>query len=153
MSERHLEVYTDGACSGNPGPGGWGFFCPELDLRVSGGKVETTNNQMELQAVIEALRTLLGFKDLPEVRVVTDSQYVYKGLLEWLPNWKKNNWVGAGKKPVKNKELWLELDRLVNEYKSSGRQLAIKWVRGHNGHPGNEEADKLAVAGIPGSYS
>ena len=135
-------MYTDGACKGNPGIGGWGVCVlgknDETDL--NGFDLNTTNNKMELTAVIEGLKIL---QDKSEVTIVTDSQYVKNGINQWIYKWKKNGWKTASKKPVKNKELWKELDNLV-------RQHIVKWewVRGHSGNPGNEKADFLANKGI-----
>ncbi len=140
MAER-IKVYTDGSCSGNPGPGGWGVFieaaCGERELY--GGEAETTNNRMELMAAIEALRALDPGQPID---LYTDSQYVKKGLNEWMAGWKRNGWKTAAKKPVKNKELWIELDTLAQD-----RDIAWYWVKGHAGDPGNERADALARSG------
>ncbi len=137
-------LYTDGACKGNPGPGGWAFILhhPESGktMERSGARHGTTNNQMELQAVIEGLKSL---KRPASVRIVTDSSYVEKGLLEWSPNWKSNGWrrrTSDGFKPVKNVEFWKELDQL-----SSRHEIQVTRVRGHAGHPENERCDQLAV--------
>ena len=136
-------AYTDGACSGNPGPGGWGVVMlakkdDEIIKRkeFSGGNLETTNNQMEIQAAIEALKAL---KRKTEIKIVTDSVYVQKGISEWLPNWKKNNWKTSSKKSVKNKQLWEELESLVLR-----NSVTWKWVKGHAGNKENERADELA---------
>ena len=136
-------AYTDGACSGNPGPGGWGVVLlakkdDEIIKRkeFSGGNLETTNNQMEIQAAIEALKAL---KRKTEIKIVTDSVYVQKGISEWLPNWKKNNWKTSSKKSVKNKQLWEELESLVLR-----NSVTWKWVKGHSGNKENERADELA---------
>lgn len=142
----HPEVilYTDGACSGNPGPGGWAFILVHLptgkQLERSGAEAETTNNRMELQAVIEGLKAL---KRSTAVRLVTDSSYVEQGLRDWMPRWKSHGWrrkVSDGYKPVKNLELWQELDGL-----QAGHDLEFERVRGHAGHPENERCDELAV--------
>lgn len=135
-------IYTDGGCSGNPGPGGWGTIVHDLGSgekeELSGGKPRTTNNQMEMQAVIEGLqRTPPG----STVRVVADSEYVVKGMTQWLPNWLRRNWQTASKTPVKNKELWQEMYRL-----SQARKVSWDWVKGHANHPENERCDQLAVA-------
>lgn len=134
-----VEIYTDGACSGNPGAGGWGVLlrCGETEKELSGGESETTNNRMELTAVIKALQAL---KRECEVMLYTDSKYVMDGVNQWMPNWKKNNWRTTNKKSeVKNIDLWLELDKLLPLHK-----IKWNWVKGHNGHPENERVDKLA---------
>ena len=143
MSEDLVEIYTDGACKGNPGPGGWGalLVCRGKELELCGGEAQTTNNRMELQAVIEALRKL---KRPCQVKVTTDSQYVMKGIQEWMPNWKKRGWKTAAKQPVKNADLWQQLDEEVGRHR-----VDWAWVRGHIGHPGNERADQLANRGVP----
>jgi len=135
-----VEIFTDGACSGNPGPGGWGaILCSKgVKKELSGGEKDTTNNRMEMMAVIAALEALT---QPCKVKVVTDSQYVMKGMLEWLPGWKKRNWKTAGKKPVKNVDLWQRMEKAAEQH-----TLEWEWVRGHQGHPGNERADALAVA-------
>lgn len=142
MSDGTVDVFTDGACRGNPGPGGWGavlrFNGRERELY--GGERETTNNRMELMAAIQALEAL---KRRCKVRVTTDSTYVQKGITEWLENWKKKNWKTASRKPVKNVDLWKRLDAIVNQH-----QVEWHWVRGHSGHPENERADQLANRGI-----
>jgi ribonuclease HI len=137
-----VDIYTDGACSGNPGPGGWGAI-----LRYGGQEKElfgyapdTTNNRMEMMAVIEALRSLK--RPMP-VRLHTDSQYVQKGMTEWIHGWKRRGWKTAGKEPVKNEDLWRTLDQLA-----AGHRIEWLWVRGHAGHPENERADELARRGI-----
>ena len=135
-----VEIFTDGACSGNPGPGGWGAIMRTrgVEKELSGSEGETTNNRMEMMAVIAALEALTR----PcQVLITTDSQYVMKGMLEWLPGWKKRNWKTAGKKPVKNVDLWQRMERAAQQH-----QLKWEWVRGHQGHPENERADQLAVA-------
>jgi len=140
-----VQLFTDGACSGNPGPGGWAFILRHLktgkELEGSGGEARTTNNRMELMAVIEGLRAL---KRRSKVEIVTDSQYVSKGLTEWMPGWKRNGWrrrEGKTFKPVKNAELWQQLDELAARH-----EVKLTWVRGHAGHPENERCDQLAVA-------
>jgi len=142
MSKQIL-IYTDGACRGNPGPGGWGAVLQFADKekRLYGGERETTNNRMELTAVIRALECL---KDNQwPVRVVTDSKYVLQGITEWIKGWKKKGWRTASKKPVMNAELWQELDALVERF-----DIQWEWVKGHSGHRGNELADELANRGI-----
>ena len=141
MVER-VEIYTDGACKGNPGPGGWGVLCAIGIERRSymAVKPHTTNNRMELMAVIRALGMLT--RPVP-VRITTDSQYVRKGITEWIINWKKNGWQTAAKKPVKNSDLWRQLDQLV-----AANDVVWAWVKGHSGHPDNERADMLANLGI-----
>jgi ribonuclease HI len=136
----HVEIFTDGACSGNPGPGGWGAIMRTKgkEKELSGGEKDTTNNRMEMMAVIAALEALQ--RDC-SVKITTDSQYVMKGMLEWLPGWKKRNWQTAAKKPVKNIDLWQRLERAAESH-----QLEWEWVRGHQGHVENERADQLAVA-------
>ena len=137
-----VEIYTDGACRGNPGPGGWGALLIAGKHRKSlhGGEHETTNNRMELTAAIEALNALHGTR---RVILHTDSKYVKEGIESWLPNWKARGWKTANRKPVKNQDLWLALDEAVGRH-----QLAWKWVKGHAGDPGNEAADALANRGI-----
>jgi ribonuclease HI len=140
---KEVEIFTDGACKGNPGPGGWGALLRfgDLEKSLSGGEHDTTNNRMELMAAIKALAAL---SEPCMVELTTDSQYVRKGITEWIVNWKKNNWRNSAKKPVKNSDLWQQLD------KESGRH-SIKWlwVKGHSGHRENEIADDLANEGIP----
>ncbi len=138
-----IDVFTDGACSGNPGPGGWGVLIIDGDERVelSGGAAETTNNRMEMLAVIEALKATAKADG---IRLHTDSQYVKNGINDWINGWKRNGWKTAAKKPVKNQDLWREIDAL-----SSGRKIEWRWVKGHAGHPGNERADELARLGVP----
>lgn len=139
-----VEIYTDGACKGNPGPGGWGVLlrAGTSEKELFGGEVGTTNNRMELRAVIEALSAL---KRPCDVVLHVDSQYVLKGMTEWLPGWKARGWRTAGKQPVKNVDLWQQLDALVNV---AGHRIEWRWVRGHNGDPGNERADELANRGV-----
>jgi ribonuclease HI len=138
-----VELWTDGACSGNPGPGGWGaiLIWNGHERELSGGEADTTNNRMELTAVIRALEAL---KRPSRVRVYTDSQYVQKGISEWVRDWKRRAWRTADKKPVKNIDLWKRLDELAAEH-----QVEWHWVKGHAGHPENERADELANRGIP----
>lgn len=138
-----VDIYTDGACKGNPGPGGWGALMRYRDneREIFGGEASTTNNRMELTAVIEALKAL----ERPcRVVVHTDSQYVQKGVSEWLRNWKARRWMTADRKPVKNVDLWQALDALLG-----GHAIEWRWVRGHAGHPENERADALANRGVP----
>ena len=137
-----IEIYTDGACRGNPGPGGWGVLLLYGDHRrtLHGGEPDTTNNRMEMRAAIEALNALKGPR---EVILHTDSKYVMDGINKWMPAWKKRGWKTANKKPVKNQDLWQELDDAVSRHK-----IKWKWVRGHTGVDGNEEADALANRGI-----
>jgi len=138
----HVELYTDGACSGNPGPGGWGFILRHpatgKEVEQSGAELETTNNRMELLGAIEGL-SLLKTRSL--VDMYSDSQYVLNGLKDWIKNWKKRGWKTASKQPVKNIDLWQRLDELA-----AGHEVRFHWIRGHNEHPENERADKLAVA-------
>jgi ribonuclease HI len=138
-----VDIFTDGACRGNPGPGGWGALLRSgsAEKELYGGEAATTNNKMELTAVIRALEALKGPS---RVRVYTDSQYVQKGIQEWIHGWKRNGWKTAAKEPVKNKELWIELDELRSKH-----QIEWHWVKGHAGHPENERADALANKGIP----
>jgi ribonuclease HI len=135
-------IYTDGACSGNPGPGGWGAILIYGDLRkeLSGGEKLTTNNRMELLAAISALEALKG-KRAAEIH--TDSNYVKNGITGWIHGWKKNGWRTADKKPVKNAELWQRLDTLAGQH-----DVSWHWVKGHAGHPENERADELAREGM-----
>ncbi len=141
-----LVIYTDGACSGNPGPGGWGvvMFSGSKQKELCGGERATTNNRMEMQAVIEALRAIKpGYRG--KTVLFSDSTYVLKGLQEWLPGWKRRGWKTAAKKPVKNVDLWQQLDAL-----NEAREVDWRWVKGHSGDFGNERADELAREGIPG---
>lgn len=142
MSNR-IEMYTDGACKGNPGVGGWGALLryQDKEKEVYGGEAQTTNNRMELTAVIEGLKSLK--REGCEVHIVTDSKYVLTGMTEWLPNWKKRQWKTANKKPVLNVDLWQQLEALVNQH-----TVTWEWVKGHSGHPENEMADALANRGI-----
>jgi ribonuclease HI len=135
-------VHTDGACKGNPGPGGWGAVLSYagVEKELFGGEAQTTNNRMELRAVIEALNALnRGCR----VRVVTDSQYVHKGVELWMEGWKRKNWKTAAGKPVANRDLWEALDEALRQH-----EVRWEWVRGHQGHPGNERADGLANRGV-----
>lgn len=139
---KKIEIYTDGACSGNPGPGGWGAILRYQgnEKELNGGKAETTNNQMELTAAIEALNAL---KQPCEIDLYTDSVYVRDGIMKWIEGWKRNNWRTAAKKPVKNVELWQALDDATSRH-----NITWHWVKGHAGHPDNERADELARAGM-----
>ncbi len=136
-----IEIYTDGACAGNPGPGGWGVLIIDGDneTELIGGEVETTNNRMEMTAAIEGLRAA---REGAPVRLYTDSQYVKNGITQWIEGWKRNGWRTAARKPVKNRDLWEVLDALA-----SGREIEWRWVKGHAGDPGNERADELARQG------
>ena len=139
---KQVIIYTDGACRGNPGPGGWGALVrfDSLEKEIFGGQDNTTNNQMELFAAIEGLSVLT---EPCNVELFTDSKYVMDGITQWIQNWKKNNWRTAAKKDVKNKELWQKLDELINQH-----QVQWHWVKGHSGDAGNEAADLLANKGI-----
>ena len=139
---KQVIIYTDGACRGNPGPGGWGALVKfdEVKKEIFGGSKDTTNNQMELYAAIEGLAIL---KEPCSVELFTDSKYVMDGITQWIQNWKKNNWRTAAKKDVKNKELWKKLDELISYH-----QVQWHWVKGHSGDMGNETADFLANKGI-----
>ena len=137
---KHIDIFTDGACSGNPGPGGWGAVLRYngVEKELSGGEMETTNNRMELTAVIKALEAL---KEPCEVRLVTDSKYVADGIGKgWAESWRKNNWRKADKKPALNADLWEILLNLLETHR-----VEIEWVKGHAGHPENERCDRLAV--------
>jgi len=140
--ENVVDIWTDGACKGNPGWGGWGALLKQgsHEKTLCGGEPNTTNNRMELMAVIQALAAL---KRRCTVVVHTDSQYVQKGMTEWIANWKRRGWRTADKKPVKNADLWQMLDELVNKH-----DLSWQWVKGHAGDPGNERADALANQGV-----
>jgi ribonuclease HI len=137
-----IEIFTDGACRGNPGPGGWGAFLRsgKYEKQLFGGEPETTNNRMELTAAIEGLKAL---KQASVVTLTTDSQYVRKGITEWITGWKARGWKNSAKKPVKNADLWQQLD-LQNQK----HDVTWLWVKGHSGHPENELADQLANRGI-----
>jgi len=142
MTKEKVELYTDGACRGNPGPGGWGVLLRfnGTEKSLYGGEKETTNNRMELTAAIKGLESLTR----PcSVVLTTDSQYVKNGITQWIINWKKKGWLTSAKKPVKNVDLWKDLDELVNKH-----QVTWEWVRGHTGHAENEIADALANRGI-----
>ena len=143
MASPVVEIYTDGACRGNPGPGGWGVLLRynSQEKELWGGEAGTTNNRMELMAAIRALEAL---KRPSQVKLYTDSIYVMKGITEWIHDWKRKGWRTADKKPVKNEDLWRQLDELRAKH-----DIEWHWVRGHAGHPENERADKLANRGIP----
>jgi ribonuclease HI len=142
IARPQVTIYTDGACKGNPGPGGWGAWLSSggHDKELFGGEAQTTNNRMELTAVIEALASL---KRTCEVTLYTDSEYVRKGITEWIIGWKQRGWKTADKKPVKNVDLWQRLDAL-----RALHQVHWRWVKGHAGDPGNERADQLANRGV-----
>ncbi len=142
MTTKGVTLYTDGACRGNPGPGGWGVYLKygQHEKTLRGGEKLTTNNRMELLAAIRGLEALTR---ACRVDLYTDSQYVRKGITEWIHNWKKNGWKTAGKKEVKNRDLWQELDEQMQKH-----EVHWHWVKGHAGHPGNERADALANEGI-----
>ena len=139
---KRVSVFTDGACRGNPGPGGWGALLRfgEVERELYGGEPDTTNNRMELRAAIEALSLL---KEPCVVDLTTDSVYVRDGVTRWMENWKRNGWRTAAKKPVKNQDLWQQLDAVMAEH-----DIHWHWVKGHSGHPENERADRLANRGI-----
>lgn len=143
MHKSTIIAYTDGACSGNPGPGGWGVWLRSggHEKELFGGEKMTTNQRMELQAAIEALKAL---KKTSTVTIVTDSKYVLTGITEWIHNWKKKGWKNSKKEAVANRELWEELDKL-----NANHQVTWQWVKGHSGDEGNDRADELARAGIP----
>lgn len=142
MTKKHIKIYTDGACSGNPGPGGWGAILVygDSEKELSGGEKNTTNNRMELMAAIAALEQL---KTPCQVDLYSDSTYVLKGISEWLPAWKKRGWKTADKKPVKNVEYWQRLEKATETH-----SIKWHWVKGHNGHNMNERADELARAAV-----
>lgn len=142
MAEKTVTIYTDGACSGNPGPGGWGALLTfeGKDKEIFGGETETTNNRMELSAAINALNAL---KRASSIDLHTDSTYVRDGVMKWMANWKKNGWKTAARKPVKNQDLWEALDEAISRH-----TIAWHWVKGHAGVPGNEKADELANKGM-----
>ena len=141
-AQSKVVIYTDGACKGNPGPGGWGVVLRSADKEkhLHGGELMTTNNRMEMTAVIEALKAL---KMACHVSLYTDSKYVMQGVTEWMGGWKARGWKTAGKDPVKNVDLWQEIDELLGKH-----QIDWHWVKGHAGHPGNELADALANKGV-----
>lgn len=140
---KKIEIYTDGACCGNPGRGGWGaILCGEFgEVEISGGEESTTNNRMELMAAIQALQKVddMNINSECEISIYTDSQYVKSGITDWIKNWIKKEWRNSQKQPVKNKELWQKLLAL-----SAGKNISWHWIRGHVGHEFNERADKLA---------
>jgi ribonuclease HI len=144
MAKERVQIFTDGACSGNPGPGGWGVVLrwKGTEKEISGGERETTNNRMEMMAAIKALESL---KRTVPVDLYTDSTYVRDGITKWLPGWKSNGWRTAAKKPVKNQDLWQRLEAAIQDH-----DVKWHWVKGHAGHPENERADELARTGIPG---
>ncbi len=139
---KKVDIYTDGACSGNPGPGGWGVLIQlnDKNIELSGGDNETTNNRMELMAAIKALEEIN--KDY-KINLYTDSNYVKDGITSWISNWKKNSWKTANKKEVKNKDLWIRLDAAIE-----GKDISWIWVKGHAGNAGNEQADYLARSAL-----
>jgi len=140
--KKHVNIYTDGACSGNPGPGGWGAILVygRVEKEITGSERDTTNNRMEMMAAIGALEAL---KDACRVDLFTDSTYVQKGITEWLPGWKARGWKTADRKPVKNSDLWIRLEEAAKRH-----DVSWHWVRGHDGHEYNERADQLAVAAL-----
>jgi len=141
---KRVRIYTDGACSGNPGPGGWGALLRygKIEKTLSGGEPDTTNNRMEMLAAIKALEAL---RSPCRVTLYTDSKYLMLGITEWMENWKNNGWRTANRKPVKNMDLWQRLDVLMVRHK-----VRFQWVKGHSGHDENELVDQLARAAIPG---
>jgi len=147
MSDEQVEIWTDGACRGNPGPGGWGAVmrCNGHEKKLSGGDPATTNNRMELMAAIRALETL---KRPCRVHLTTDSNYVRQGITEWLPRWRRNGWRTAARKPVANADLWKRLAVAAERH-----EVRWSWVRGHSGHPENELADRLATTAADGVKS
>jgi len=138
-----VEIFSDGACKGNPGPGGWGALLRygTVEKELCGGEAATTNNRMELTGVIQAMKAL---KRPSRVRITTDSQYVKRGVTEWMAGWKRKGWVTASRQPVKNRDLWEQLDRALQAH-----DVEWHWVKGHAGHAENERADRLANQGIP----
>lgn len=155
-----LVIHTDGACSGNPGPGGWGAFWADASgtVELMGGMPQTTNNQMEVLAVLQTLRTLRLSHSAATLKIRSDSQYVVKGITQWRKGWEQRNWRTVAGAPVKNAEMWREMVDLVDAW---GPSLSFEWVRGHNGDAGNEHADALAQEGLrrarakrgPGTWS
>ena len=146
--QKQVTIYTDGACKGNPGIGGWGalLMYNEHEKEIFGGEKSTTNNRMEMTSVIKALSAL---KSPCNVTVYLDSMYVKNGITEWINGWKKSNWKNSKGQPVKNMDLWIELDDIISK---SGHVIKWQWVRGHTGNPGNERADALANKGIYSFY-
>ena len=142
QSNSIVSIYTDGGCKGNPGKGAWAFYVEEEDVGMSGNERETTNNKMEITAALEALKWA-NAQNKEKVNIYTDSQYVQKGITEWIHNWKRNNWKTASKNPVKNKELWMSLDEIC-------QTLTVQWcwIKGHAGHEGNERAHQLVTMSI-----
>jgi ribonuclease HI len=142
MMMKEIEIFTDGACRGNPGPGGWGALLRwnGHEKRLKGAEPDTTNNRMEMMAAIESLRSL---KQSCKIKLTTDSQYLRRGVTEWLQNWKRNNWRNSQKKPVKNKDLWQALESEIGRH-----EIIWLWVKGHSGHIENELADQLANEAI-----
>ena len=142
IDKNKIQIFTDGACKGNPGIGGWGVLIkyPKISDELKGFQTQTTNNRMELIAVIEGLKSI---KEGKRIEIITDSKYVKNGINEWIFNWKNNGWRTAAKKAVKNKDLWQTLDDLVQQF-----SIDWKWVKGHSGNPGNERADQLANEAI-----
>lgn len=140
--QAEVRIVTDGACKGNPGPGGWAAILQAggREKILSGAEALTTNNRMEMTAALEGLRAL---KRPSTVELLTDSRYLMDGITKWMPNWKRNGWRTADKKPVRNADLWMELDRVIAQHR-----VQWQWVKGHSGHPLNERADALAVAAI-----
>ena len=143
MNKPLVDAFTDGACSGNPGPGGWGVVLRSNghEKELFGGEAETTNQRMELTAAIEALKAL---RKPCRVTIHSDSRYVVQGMTEWIHNWKRKGWKNAGRQPVANRDLWEELDKLASQH-----EVRWQWVKGHTGHAENERADELARKGIP----
>lgn len=142
-----IYIYTDGACSGNPGPGGWAALLSYKGREkiITGGERETTNNRMELTAAIKALSAIIPKnKDKHRLCITTDSLYLKEGVEQWLSRWRRNRWKTSNKKPVKNQDLWVELDNLIKNF-----DIEWRWVRGHSGHPQNERVDRLAQQSIP----
>jgi len=139
---KHILIFTDGACRGNPGPGGWGALLRygQYEKKIFGGEMDTTNNRMELMAAIQALMSL---RESCKVELYTDSKYVQKGITEWLPGWKKKHWKKADNRPVKNADLWQELDKQATRHK-----ISWHWIKGHSNHPENDLADALANQAI-----
>lgn len=143
--KKKIEIYTDGACSGNPGPGGWGAILRfgKKERELSGGERQTTNNRMEMMAAIASLQAL---KEACQIDLYTDSKYLLQGVTEWLQGWKQRGWKTASKQPVKNLDLWQQLDELLE---AQDHEIQWHWVRGHSGHIENERADQLARSAIP----